>query len=332
MIAEGYMDVIALSEAGIPAVAPLGTALGEEQLEAAWRLDPAPVLCLDADRAGRRAALRGAERALPMLTADRTLRLAELPAGEDPDSLLRRHGAGALRGTIEAARPLSDALYDLLDPPRSGATPELRVAFRARLVAASGVIADRSMASEYRRALLDRYFATTRRRAVPARVRQIRPMLSDPAAREAQAAHLAVIAINHPDLLHDIEEAWCRVPLDGWLAELRAAMLHVPASLGVSGTMDHLISSGLGSQVAMAFQLAEQHGRLDAAARPDSMPSAAEGGWWHYFGMIQFEKLNEEIDLAQKSFSEDATPACERRVRALCEARLKLRASEPGDT
>ena len=111
VIAEGYMDVIALSEAGIPAVAPLGTALGEEQLEAAWWLDPAPVLCLDADRAGRRAALRGAERALPMLTADRTLRVAELPAGEDPDSLLRRHGAGALRGTIEAARPLSDALY-----------------------------------------------------------------------------------------------------------------------------------------------------------------------------------------------------------------------------
>ncbi len=335
VIAEGYMDVIALAEAALPAVAPLGTALGEEQLEAAWRLDPAPVLCLDADAAGRRAALRGAERALPMLNAERTLRIAELAPGEDPDSLLRRHGADALAQAIAAARPLSDALYDLLDPPGPGATPEQRAAFRGRLVAASGLIADRAMASEYRRTLLDRYFASTRRPptpgAAPARVRQIRPTLSDPAAREAQAAHLAVIAINHPDLLHDIEEAWSRVALDDWLAALREAMLHLPEKLDSAGVMNHLTATGHGGHVARAFQMAERHGRLDAAARPDAMPSAAEAGWWHYFGMIQFEKLNEEIELARNLLAKDWSAACARRVSALCEARIKLRALEPGD-
>ncbi len=345
-IAEGYMDVIALAEAGIPAVAPLGTALTEEQLGLAWRLDPAPVLCLDGDTAGRRAALRGAERALPMLNPDRTLRVAELAPGEDPDSLLRRHGADALARAIESARPLSDALYDLLDPPAPGATPEQRAAFRARLVAGAALIGDRGMASEYRRALLDRYFASTRRAAPgtpPAsRVRPLRPTLSDPAAREIQAAHLAVIAVNHPGLLHDIEEAWCRVALDGWLAELRETMLHLPRAdaaaapdgggrLDSDGVMNHLTATGHGGHVARAFELLEQHGKLDAAARPDAMPSAAEAGWWHYFGMIQFEKLNEEIELARNLLAKDWSPACERRVRALCEARIKLRALEPGE-
>ena len=96
VVVEGYMDVIALAQAGIGgAVAPLGTALTEEQLEELWRLAPAPILCFDGDAAGSRAAARAAELALPLLAPDRTLRLARLPAGEDPDTLVRRQGATA---------------------------------------------------------------------------------------------------------------------------------------------------------------------------------------------------------------------------------------------
>ena len=184
------------------------------------------------------------------------------------------------------------------------------------------------------------YFESTRRpargAAAPARVRSLRPTLSDPAAREAQAAHLAVIALNHPDLLHDIEEAWSRVALDGWLAELRDAMLHLPRAEGGGpldsvGTMNHLHASGHGGHVARALQLAEQLGKLGAAARPDAMPSAAEAGWWHYFGLIQREKLSEEIELAQKLLAQDWSPACQRRVIVLREAQEKLWALEPGD-
>ena len=95
--------------------------------------------------------------------------------------------------------------------------------------------------------------------------------------------------------------------------------------------MNHLELSGYGTHVARAFRAVERHGRLDAAARPDAMPSVAEAGWWHYFGMVQFDKLNEEIERARSLFAADASAACERRVRALCEARIKLRALEPDD-
>ena len=93
VVTEGYMDVIALHQAGfIGAVAPLGTALTVEQLEEMWKLAPEPILCFDGDAAGQRAAARAAERALPAIKAGQSLRLATLPAGEDPDTLIRRFG------------------------------------------------------------------------------------------------------------------------------------------------------------------------------------------------------------------------------------------------
>ena len=321
-IAEGYMDVIALAEAGIPAVAPLGTALTEEQLGLVWRLDPAPVLCLDGDDAGRRAALRGAERALPMLSSERTLRIAELPPGEDPDTMLRRHGAETLRGAIEGARPLSEALYDLLGPPGPTASAETRARFRKRLVDSAALIGDRGLAIEVRTSLLRRFRENSQawRKAPPPRKQ--RPVLSDAAAREVQAAHLAIIVMHHHYLLHDVEEAWCRVPLSSWLAELRDILLHLPPALDSDGVKNHLNASHPG-HVVHAFELVEQHGALDPAARTDAMPATAEFGWWHYFGMVQIDKIDDEIDLAVKSFIEDASSACERRIKALCEVRIK---------
>src|SRR5690606_297337 len=91
VVVEGYMDVIALHQAGFgAAVAPLGTALTEEQLAELWRMVPEPVLCFDGDAAGVRAAARAAEVALPLLSTERTLAFITLPAGEDPDSITRK--------------------------------------------------------------------------------------------------------------------------------------------------------------------------------------------------------------------------------------------------
>ena len=93
IVTEGYMDVIALHRAGFPtAVAPLGTALTEFQLRALWRLSPEPILCFDGDSAGQSAAIRALRRALPLLLPGQSLRFATLPAGQDPDSLLRTEG------------------------------------------------------------------------------------------------------------------------------------------------------------------------------------------------------------------------------------------------
>ncbi|MFQ5984733.1 MAG: DNA primase, partial [Alphaproteobacteria bacterium] len=108
VVTEGYMDVLALHRAGFRnAVAPLGTALSETQMTVLWRLAPEPILCFDGDAAGRRAAWAAAERALTVLRPGRSLRFATLPKGEDPDSLVARRGADAMRVVLERARPLA---------------------------------------------------------------------------------------------------------------------------------------------------------------------------------------------------------------------------------
>ena len=118
VLAEGYMDVIALAQAGFEhAVAPLGTAVTERQLQGLWRLAPAPIVCLDGDRAGLAAAMRAAERALPLMRGERSLRFAVLPDGEDPDSYLRRHGAAAIGGLLSRAHTLSQMIWRLEAQP-----------------------------------------------------------------------------------------------------------------------------------------------------------------------------------------------------------------------
>ena len=226
VVVEGYMDVIGLAQAGIGgAVAPLGTALTEEQLEELWRLAPAPILCFDGDAAGSRAAARAAELALPLLAPDRTLRLARLPSGEDPDSLVRRQGTDAVRVVLSAAAPLGDALFDLLREAGGEATPEQRAAFRARLEAAARRIPDRALAGEYRRALLDRFFAGrgSGRRAPIARS----PARPSPAADTVAVERcriLTAILLRHPMLLPDVEHAYVGLDLPHPLATLRTAL------------------------------------------------------------------------------------------------------------
>jgi DNA primase len=157
------MDVITLHRAGFgTAVAPLGTALTEAQLAELWRLAPEPVLCFDGDTAGQRAALRALERALPLLQPGRSLRFAKLPAGEDPDSLIRGAGRADFAARLSAAQPLSEMLWQAELAARPIDTPERRADLKARLERHVREIANSDVQREYRRALLDRYFALSR--------------------------------------------------------------------------------------------------------------------------------------------------------------------------
>ena len=131
IVVEGYMDVIALHRAGFAtAVAPLGTALTEVQIEDLWRIAPEPVLCFDGDAAGQRAAARALARALPILKPGLSLRFATLPAAEDPDSLILHHGPAAMRELLDRAQPLAEVLWRVeagqpIDTPerRAGEAP-----------------------------------------------------------------------------------------------------------------------------------------------------------------------------------------------------------------
>ncbi|MBV8400635.1 MAG: DNA primase, partial [Acetobacteraceae bacterium] len=216
VVVEGYMDVIALHQAGIEGtVAPLGTALASEQLEELWRLAPAPILCFDGDSAGARAAARAAEAALPLLAPDRTLQVATLPPGEDPDSFIRGHGAAAFQAVLKAGRPLAQALFQLMKEGVDLASPEHRTAFRLRLENAARRISDRALAREYRQALLEQFFETRRRRlphAAPTHPPHLPALGADRVAAE-RGRILTAILLHHPTLLGDVEHAYAQVEL-----------------------------------------------------------------------------------------------------------------------
>ncbi|MCZ8369562.1 MAG: DNA primase [Porphyrobacter sp.] len=171
VVVEGYMDVIALANAGIAdAVAPLGTALTEMQLELLWRMVEVPVLCFDGDAAGQRAAMRAITRALPMLAPMRSLGIVRLPAGLDPDDLIKVQGKAAMEKLLAAPGSLIDTLWDFERDAQPLATPEAKAGLKARLMAHVETIADPEIKSLYRRELGDRFsaFAYPPRAARPA--------------------------------------------------------------------------------------------------------------------------------------------------------------------
>ncbi|MCZ7658192.1 MAG: DNA primase [Xanthobacteraceae bacterium] len=173
IVVEGYVDVIAMVTAGFPAtVAPLGTALTEDQLALLWRMAEEPVLCFDGDAAGMRAAYRAVDLALPLLRPGRSLRFATLPGGQDPDDLVRSGGPDAVAEVIAGARPLADMLWQRETEAGGFDTPERRAALDRRVGEIAAGIADEAVRRYYRQDLQERVramFAPAPRRFEPAR-------------------------------------------------------------------------------------------------------------------------------------------------------------------
>ncbi|MBC2833992.1 DNA primase [Paragemmobacter straminiformis] len=150
IVAEGYMDVIALSEAGFRAtVAPLGTAVTEDQLRLLWRISDEPVIALDGDTAGIRAALRVIDLALPLLEAGKGLRFAVLPQGQDPDDLIKAQGPAAMQKVLDEAQPMVNLLWRRETEGKVFDSPERKAALDKKLRAALSKIADPSIRGHY---------------------------------------------------------------------------------------------------------------------------------------------------------------------------------------
>jgi DNA primase len=204
LVVEGYMDVIALAQAGIAeAVAPLGTALTEAQLERLWRMADVPILCLDGDGAGQKAALRAAHRALPLLAPGKSLAFVTLPDGQDPDDLVRAKGVAGFEALLAAREPLVDRLWSSELSAETLDTPEQRAGLKQRLVELAGTIADPSVRSEYQvefRRRFDAHFTPVRKPFVPFQKRGDRgpraglwkPPVTPPSA-DAKAVNVAGI-------------------------------------------------------------------------------------------------------------------------------------------
>ena len=160
IVVEGYMDVIALAEAGIgEAVAPMGTALTEQQLELLWRHVERPILCFDGDAAGQRAAMRAIERALPLLRPSHSLAIVQLPSGLDPDDLLRQEGRQALENLLVDARSLLETLWQFESDAAPLASPEDKAGLKQRLLDHTEAIQDPDIRALYRRELTERFSA-----------------------------------------------------------------------------------------------------------------------------------------------------------------------------
>src|SRR5437868_6095048 len=157
VVVEGYIDVIAMVTAGYEAaVAPLGTALTEDQLSLIWKMSDEPVLCFDGDGAGRRAAYRAVDLALPHIKPGKTVKFALLPEGQDPDDLLRSGGREAVSEVIGAARPLADMLWQRETENGGFDTPERRAGLDQRVAEVTNAIADPSVRKYYRQDLDER--------------------------------------------------------------------------------------------------------------------------------------------------------------------------------
>lgn len=299
VLVEGYMDVIALAEAGIEeTVAPLGTALTPAQLQLAWQLADEPVLCFDGDAAGRRAAWRAALAALPQLRPGRSLRFAFLPAGEDPDSLVRGQGAAAFAALLDAAEPLVDVLWRFELEAAEPSTPERRAALRRRVGELVRSIADGTVRAAYAgelharlRALMPAPGRRSTGRARPqgraGTWRAVRPagarrlaLEMDGLAREV-AARLLVPVLRDPGLLAAHEEAFAEAELEWEEGEaLRREILHWLAEAGRldrESLLDHLSRYGFGDLVERMLQQAP-------AASSDATSGDGPEAWLEVLG------------------------------------------------
>jgi DNA primase len=287
---EGYVDVISLTAAGFSnAVAPLGTALTEDQLALLWRLADEPILCFDGDKAGRRAAYRALDLALPALQPGKSLRFALLPEGQDPDDLARSGGPAAVERALGGARPLVDMLWarELEAGPLD--TPERRASLERRLKEALGVIRDETLKRYYRDEIETRLRALhpgagpgrpPRRMGAHSRERRdspaggqiaglrVSPLLARSAiflgasAESAREATILATLLVHPALFDHHAETLAELELEGAAARsVRRVLLDCAAGLGSHDP------AAIGAALERAGEAANAE-RLAALVRP----------------------------------------------------------------
>ena len=275
IVTEGYTDVIALNQAGLEnAVAPLGTALTEDQIRILWKIVPEPVLCFDGDAAGQKAAARAAERALPLLASGYGLRFALLPDGEDPDSLIKTSGADAMTKVIQSALPLSEVLWRMETGGRVPKTPEQRAALQKRLKDHALQLTDSTLRSHFLSLFNDRLWTGAKNRGKNTRAGRDSNWtpsmaLGDgpgvdglantaPNAQKRAQQVLLAILINHPDIFDEIEETLGNFSFaEGRLDQLRQELISVllkNVGMESDGVKDVLRQRGFAESLDVLFR------------------------------------------------------------------------------
>ncbi len=325
VVCEGYMDVIALVQAGIEAaVAPLGTALTEDQLRALWRVTPVPALCFDGDEAGKRAAARAAERALALLRPGHSLGFVELPRGEDPDSLIRARGAAEFHRLLANAVPLADLLWRGLTQGGRFDTPESQAGLRQDCGRIAKQITDDTVREYYRRFFKGRLTESfpepgprggrwsgrhadgpgrrpfrDRYRRIPASAALGSGEGGDPAAREQ---NLMAALAHHPKAIERVLDELMELTLSSpELDRLRREIIHIGARgepLDEGSLRHDLVDSA--SLQTIEDLTTRRIKSLELFARPEASLEDVVKGWMHTFKLHRRTELRHELEAARQ--------------------------------
>ena len=354
IVVEGYMDVIALAESGyMGAVAPLGTALTEEQLGALWKLLPppdtresgrdyTPILCFDGDKAGMRAAARAIDRALPLLTPAQSLRIAFMPEGQDPDDLLKQSGKPAMNAVLDDAKPMIDAVWDNALAGRALRTPEERGSFIATIKQRVGVIAHEGLRRLYLDEIQSRLAVMfqpvkqpfvkndaprgTWRRGVgyqppPSTVGLVRrqPTVS----RLPRERALLAVILNHPSLFTEFGEDFGRIdmthaPFESLRQKMVEALETDHSEPLATDTLRMLLTEDEPTlAVTLAEVLSEATYIHAGFARPDRTLDQARHGLKALWASLLHEHLEADLHAARRRFAEEASDENLARLMAL---------------
>lgn len=322
VVVEGYMDVIALDQAGFKgAVAPLGTAMGEEQLALLWRQTKAPIICLDGDLAGQKAALRSCELALSRISPEQTLRFCQMTNGDDPDSLIQREGAKAFEALLQSSCSLSEELFSLMIAGKNQAGPEERAALRHKLVELTRQISDRALAGEYRSTLLDLFYKHFRHQrdkkgsfyrkkgAFPS-LNQITEYEAPPLVSQGAAERLKILMallIAHPEILPQIEQSFYQLALPDALAHYRSAYMEWVSQTRIMTSrscQDWMNAHGYGKLTQELLEIYLPESVRDKSGLKEESQEKKEDlffvgvveMWWHFYGLVNFAAFKKEVE------------------------------------
>ena len=348
VVVEGYMDVIAMVEAGFSAaVAPLGTALTEDQMEELWKLgSPAgdPILCFDGDTAGQRAAARALERALPRLGAGRTFRFAFLPQGQDPDDLIKAEGKKAMQGVLDAAIPLVDMLWRLGTAAHPADTPESRAAVRSGLISRISCISDATVRDYYTAEFdirLDRAYGR-------GRVRQERNQKYAPYYKKNAKVSSSVLSappdprtvwqrqiitgiLRQPAAFEALCEPLLRLDLHGPLDKLWQAVVSTVEnrpSLDSSGLVACLCAQGHEEQVEA---LLNNRSEVQRWLRDGATLEAVQGGLQEIIFRYHAQSVKASMRAAGRTYEQELSDGARARIEAMRAEYMSTSAGEDED-
>ncbi|WP_170422087.1 DNA primase [Ruegeria arenilitoris] len=349
IVAEGYMDVIALAEAGFGAsVAPLGTAITEHQLQLLWRISDEPIIALDGDTAGLRAAMRAVDLALPLLEAGKSLRFALMPEGKDPDDLLRAEGPGAVQSVLEGAIPMVKLLWRRETEGKVFDSPERKAALDKALRDKIKLIRDPSIRSHYGQEIKDLRWQLFRPQRQPQN-RQWQPRgkwqpkpAATPGARASflassenadirmrEAAILAIAILNPSVVIQfeaQLEEMECHDPDH---AALRAAILR-HAIDDPDHLKDHIIGT-LGGEVLENLLALRHVAVIPCVFKPGDVEKAEMTLAEELAKIKALRGLDAEIAEAAEELSELADEALTYRLAQAAEERNRTSRSQNED-